>query len=191
MNREQINIVLSAHLKWLRGEIGGQKADLRSANLYGADLGSANLRSADLRSADLRSANLGSANLRSADLRSANLYGAVMPAHQVLPEEGEFSAYKMVRGGVVLTLLVPEYAERVTGYGQRKSRVSHATPIRATRGGKLVEGTTFLSLHDVNFKYEIGKEARVADFNPDVREVCTSGIHLYITMAEAEAEAHI
>jgi len=100
---KKIQEILKTHLKWLRDEEGGERAnlggaDLRSANLGGADLRSANLRSANLGDAnlyganlgganlgganlggaDLRSANLRSADLRSANLRSANLYGATL-----------------------------------------------------------------------------------------------------------------
>ena len=73
--------ILRKHLMWLRSENGGERADLRSANLCGADLCGANLRGADLRDADLygadlRSANLCGADLRGADLCDANLYDA-------------------------------------------------------------------------------------------------------------------
>ena len=64
---------LALHKRWLHGETGGERANLRSANLRSADLRSADLRYADLSSANLRSADLRSANLRYADLRSANL----------------------------------------------------------------------------------------------------------------------
>jgi hypothetical protein len=95
---DEIKNILEKHLRWLRGEADGSRADLRNANLRnadldganlvganlvganlgganlgGADLRSANLRGADLRGADLRSANLGDANLGDADLMSANL----------------------------------------------------------------------------------------------------------------------
>ena len=68
--------LLEKHWKWLRGEAGGEQADLSSADLRSANLRSADLRWADLRSADLRSANLRSADLRSADLSSADLRSA-------------------------------------------------------------------------------------------------------------------
>ena len=76
-----IKIVLEKHAKWLRGEDGGEcanlyGADLRGANLYDAKLRGADLRDANLRGADLRGANLYDAKLRGADLRDANLRGA-------------------------------------------------------------------------------------------------------------------
>jgi len=81
MDKEQLNSVIEKHHRWLNNEEGGERADLRSANLSSANLSSADLRYADLRSANLRYADLRSANLRyadlsSADLRSANLSSA-------------------------------------------------------------------------------------------------------------------
>ncbi len=79
--KAQLEEILKKHKAWLNGEIGGERADLRSANLRDADLRFtnlqyANLRDADLRDADLRFTNLQYANLRDADLRSANLQSA-------------------------------------------------------------------------------------------------------------------
>ena len=70
LTKEEIE-VLQRHAKWLKNEEGGEKANLR-----GADLQDANLRGADLRDADLWGANLRGANLRGADLQGANLRGA-------------------------------------------------------------------------------------------------------------------
>ena len=86
MNCEEIRIVLEKHEKWLNNELGGIRADLsgadiygldlRGANLYGANLIRADLRVAYLIKADLREANLSGANLSGADLYEANLSGA-------------------------------------------------------------------------------------------------------------------
>ena len=70
---EELQAIFSKHKAWLTDEDGGERADLRGADLRGADLSSANLRGANLSSADLSSANLRSADLSSANLRSANL----------------------------------------------------------------------------------------------------------------------
>ena len=66
-----IQEVLAKHKKWIADEEGGQRADLRDANLQGADL-----RGADLQGADLQGANLWGADLQRADLRDAYLWGA-------------------------------------------------------------------------------------------------------------------
>ena len=76
MTQCDLNTIIQLHEKWLRGEPGGKKADLRSANLRYANLHNADLRYANLSYADLRGADLRSADLRSADLRSANLHNA-------------------------------------------------------------------------------------------------------------------
>ena len=81
-----IKEILDKHKKWLLGEDGSERADLRDANLRGANLCGANLCGADLRGAnlcganlcgaDLCGANLCGADLCGADLCGANLYGA-------------------------------------------------------------------------------------------------------------------
>jgi len=64
---EELQSILELHLKWLRNEEGGSRADLRDASLSYADL----------RGADLRDANLSCADLRGADLRDADLSCAI------------------------------------------------------------------------------------------------------------------
>ena len=63
MKQEELQKILDAHKKWINGEDGGARADLR-----GADLGGANLRGANLSYANLRYADLRYADLRGADL---------------------------------------------------------------------------------------------------------------------------
>ena len=86
MNKQELSVIIDNHGKWLRGEDGGVRANLRGANLRGANLCDADLRDADLCGADLCDANLRGANLRGAnlcgadlcdaDLRDANLRGS-------------------------------------------------------------------------------------------------------------------
>jgi len=58
MDAEQLKTILEAHAAWL-AENGGERANLRWADLCRANLHGANLRWADLRGADLRRAKLG------------------------------------------------------------------------------------------------------------------------------------
>lgn len=76
MTMDKLKEVLELHRKWIYGEGGGKRADLRGADLYEADLRGANLRGADLRGADLYEADLRGADLFGADLSEANLCGA-------------------------------------------------------------------------------------------------------------------
>lgn len=76
-----IKLILEKHAKWIRGEDGGEHANLccanlSGANLYGADLRGANLCNANLYGADLRGADLCGADLYGANLRGADLCGA-------------------------------------------------------------------------------------------------------------------
>ena len=93
---EELNEILEKHEIWLRGEEGGERADLWDTDLRGFDLIDINLSGADLRNSDLGDANLmyadlkyadlkytdlsytnlSDADLRGADLRGANLMGA-------------------------------------------------------------------------------------------------------------------
>ena len=59
MDTTQLQAILDKHKAWINNEPGGERADLR-----GADLREANLREANLRGADLREANLRGADLR-------------------------------------------------------------------------------------------------------------------------------
>jgi hypothetical protein len=71
MKKEKLQQVLELHLKWLRNEKGGIRADLSGANLIDANLIDANLRGANLIGANLRGADLRGANLIDANLRGA------------------------------------------------------------------------------------------------------------------------
>jgi len=73
---DELKAVLDAHLKWLRDEEGGSRADLSGADLSEANLGEANLGRADLSGADLSEADLSEADLSEANLSRANLGGA-------------------------------------------------------------------------------------------------------------------
>lgn len=63
MTQNELDKILQSHQKWLAGEDGGSRANLRDANLRGADLRAANLRGANLQGADLQGANLRGANI--------------------------------------------------------------------------------------------------------------------------------
>ena len=76
ISAKKLQEIIKSHGRWLRNEEGGERANLRGADLGSADLSSANLRGADLSSADLGSADLSSANLRGADLSGADLSSA-------------------------------------------------------------------------------------------------------------------
>ena len=68
MTQDELKVILDNHAQWLRGQSGGQRANLQYANLQGVDLQGADLQHANLQRADLRGANLQRADLQGADL---------------------------------------------------------------------------------------------------------------------------
>ena len=76
MTQKELNVILDKHRKWLDDEVGGERANLRGADLRGASFNEADLRRASLNGADLNGADLRGAELSEADLRRASLNGA-------------------------------------------------------------------------------------------------------------------
>ena len=91
ITREELDVILERHTKWLKGQKGGRKANLKGvilkkfnltnvrlpwADLTGADLSGADLTNADLRCANFINARLVGTDLTAADLSNANLGGA-------------------------------------------------------------------------------------------------------------------
>jgi len=180
------------------------RADLTGADLYGADLTRADLTGADLTRADLTRADLAGANLTGADLyganlTGANLYGADLTGAknipnmarlrtQIVPDDGPFRGYKKLADGYVAILDVPESAQRSNATG-RKCRVSEAVVRRIYHPdhpeADVQEGR---SRHDAAFIYRVGETVRPTElFDENRWNECGSGIHLFITRAEAEA----
>ena len=166
-------------------DLGGtnlESANLRGAYLGGANLGDANLRDAYLEGANLRGANLGDANLRDATLRDANLDEKQLPPINC-PSEGEFTAFKKLKGGVIATILIPADAKRTSSVG-RKCRAEFVKVIKIE---KSVDATLEEGFDSYTGKvlYKVGEIVRPDSYDPDRRLECTNGIHFFITREEA------
>lgn len=189
--------ILDEHLLWLNGE-GGSRADLRDADLRDAYLRDANLRDADLRDADLHGANLRCANLSNADLRDAdlsdadlceasidqmmwNIYTVFYPLQ--CPESGSYIGYKKA-SGLVVELEIPADARRSSATS-RKCRASKAKVLSITDINGNPAGGQVKSDYDPNFVYAIGETVEVTDFDDNRWNECSTGIHHFITRAEA------
>ena len=199
--------ILDEHLLWLNGEGGSRAnlsdadlsdADLSCANLRNADLRCANLSDADLRGADLFGANLRGANLRNADLRNAdlcradlcgasidqmmwNIYTVFYPLQ--CPESGSYIGYKKA-SGLVVELEIPADARRSSATS-RKCRASKAKVLSITDINGNPAGGQVKSNYDPNFVYAIGETVEVTDFDDNRWNECSTGIHHFITRAEA------
>lgn len=76
ITQEKLKEILVSHSKWLRGENGGEKADLSNVDLSYINLNHTDLRGANLCGANLYRANLFGANLSGTKLCGADLCGA-------------------------------------------------------------------------------------------------------------------
>ena len=207
MKAEDLKAVLADHAKWLANPSQGRRADLTGANLTRADLTGANLtranltradltranltrayltraylNGADLNGANLTGANLTGADLTRADLTRANLTGAKLGHRAIVPPTGKFTAWKKLRMGVIAELEV--IGPRVSPYTDRKCRCVSARVV-ALHGAAPYDHAR--SIHDPDFVYRVGEIVSVPDANLDPREVCTAGIHFFLTREEAEA----
>jgi uncharacterized protein YjbI with pentapeptide repeats len=180
-------------------------ANLSWANLYVADLNEANLSEANLRGADLSGANLSWANLSGADLSEANLSGADLYGANLsgakgtdtvitnegtaffrpqCPEAGAYTAYKKAHD-LIVELEIPADALRSSATS-RKCRASKARVLSITElDGSPANVDRVSSRYDRSFIYEVGKLVVVPDFDPDRWVECSTGIHHFITRAEA------
>ena len=170
-----------------------RNADLRNADLRCADLRGANLSDADLRDADLRCANLRNADLRNADLCRADLCGASIDQMMwniytvfyplQCPESGSYIGYKKA-SGLVVELEIPADARRSSATS-RKCRASKAKVLSITDINGNPAGGQVKSNYDPNFVYAIGETVEVTDFDDNRWNECSTGIHHFITRAEA------
>ena len=165
-------------------------ADLSGADLSGADLSGADLRGADLSGADLSGADLSGADLRGADLRGAKLSKLTVAQTSILPDEGDIIGWKKAyvdsATPVIVKLLIPADAQRSNATG-RKCRASKARvlDLQDKQGNSLPPDTTAYSSHDPDFTYKKGETVHVEDFDTNWWNECTTGIHFFITRAEA------
>jgi uncharacterized protein YjbI with pentapeptide repeats len=200
MTPEQIKETLRLHAMWVRGEVGGVRADLSRANLSRADLSRANLSRADLSRAylfraDLSRAYLFGADLSGADLSGAYLFGAdlsgashdektIWPAFQICPESGSFIGYKKLQDNRIAKLQIPAKAKRVSTPIGRKCRAEFVKVLEIIdlNGNKCTEGR---STHS-GALYTVGQTFKPDSFDPNFLVECTNGVHFFITKKEAE-----
>ena len=173
-------------------------ADLRDADLFGANLRCANLRDANLRGANLSNANLRCANLSNADLSDSDLCNADLCEASIdqmmwniytvfyplqCPESGSYIGYKKA-SGLVVELEIPADARRSSATS-RKCRASKAKVLSITDINGNPAGGQVKSNYDPNFVYAIGETVEVTDFDDNRWNECSTGIHHFITRAEA------
>ena len=176
ITKEQLDNILKKHTLWVENESGGERADLRGANLSGTDLRGANLSGTDLRGVDLRGA----------DLYGANLYEAKnLNLPMACPEEGSFIGFKKCRNNFIVKLEIPSDSLRCSATG-RKCRCSKAKVISITNlDGTNANTNVVISKRDPNFIYKVGETVEVKNFDTNRWNECSTGIHFFITRQEA------
>jgi len=131
----------------------------------GADLSRADLRGADLRGADLSRA-------ENAELAFAQT--SILPA-------GSLVGWKKCRENVLVKLEIPADAKRSNAAG-RKCRAEFVRVL------EIIGADVAISQQDGDFIYRAGEIVRCSEpFDQNRWEECSSGIHFFITKAEAEA----
>ena len=134
--------------------------------------------------ADLGGADLGGAYLRGANLRGAKNADLAIAQTRILPD-GDLIGWKKCVGARIVKLRIPADAKRTHASG-RKCRAERAE-VLAIYDSSGDEMTTATSLHDRGFHYNVGQAVvPIAPFDEDMWNECASGIHFYITRAEAE-----
>ena len=173
-------------------------SDLRDSDLSGSNLSGSNLSYSNLRCSDLRDSNLRGSNLSYSDLSGSNLSGSDLSYSNLrdseydegtaffalqCPEEGEFIAWKKVKGCIV-KLLIPADAQRSSATS-RKCRASkaHVLAIYDNEGN---DQESVVSDNYVTTTYKVGEDVLPDSWDDDRWSECSHGIHFFITRREAE-----
>lgn len=168
-------------------------------DLSGLDLRNMNFTNADFRGAKLTGANLRGSNLSFADIRGANLFSANLE-HTVLegirhdketsffdmqcPIKGAFVGYKKCFNNRMVMLLIPADAKRSSATNRAcRCNKAKVLSIKSLDDRQSFEEAT--SFVDDNFVYRVGHIAEVKDYNEDRWMDSTTGIHFFLTRAEA------
>ena len=172
-----------------------------SSQLVNVLLDDCDLQNANLKNANLERASLRRANLTKVDISGARLYAAVLE-NAILddiifddktenfrihcPEQGAFVAYKKALDNLIIKLLIPSDAKRVSST-MNCCRCDKAKVLEI----KNFEGSKFFdeawSTVAENFCYKLGEWVYAENFNEDRWYDSTGGIHFWMTEEEAKA----
>ena len=126
----------------------------------------------------LTDVDLSGANLTGADLTDTILDGVEQCRKGIVLTE-PMTGYKKSNEGKIITLEIPIGA-KVFSINNKKRRTNKAKVID-------MQGETELSsICDTDFKYHVGDEIEIKDFNENYNVECGEGIHFFLTRKEAE-----
>ncbi len=160
-------------------------------SLRGVNFEQSKLISAAMRYNDMTGANIKGADMFAAVLEYAKLDDIIFDDDTKFfklycPEEGAFLGYKKCFNNRLVQLLIPADAKR-TSATMNSCRCSKAKVLTIKSFDYQEEFDEAWSLVDENFVYRKGQWVEVLDFNEDRWQDSTTGIHFWMTRAEALA----
>jgi hypothetical protein len=107
----------------------------------------------------------------------------------IVPQVGQFIAWKQCCDGVIVKLMIGKNARRscATGRKCRAEYVKVLEVIGAEVGLALFNGPYTDGLKHPRTEYHVGKIVRCDKWNEDRWQECGGGIHFYLSKQEAEA----
>ena len=106
----------------------------------------------------------------------------MLPTFQVCPEDGAFIGWKKVSDGSVIKILIPETARRTSTLVGRKCRAEFVVVLETPEANR-----AYTAIRTSSVVYSQGATVYPDSYNDDIRDVCTNGIHFFMTRLEAEA----
>lgn len=160
-------------------------------SMKGANFKNAKMVTASFRYCDMRECNIEGADLFGAVLEFANLEGIVSSEETKwfrlrCPEKGAFLGYKKCVNDRMVQLLIPADAKR-TSATLPSCRCNKAKVLTIKSFDFQENFDEAWSLVDENFIYKKGEWVEVKNFNENRWQDSTTGIHFWMSRAEAEA----
>lgn len=168
-----------------------KNACLDGCSLRGIRFVDADMRGACMRRCDMTGCNICGANLYSAVLENADLTDIISDDRtqwfrMYCPETGPILGYKKCVNDRLVQLLIPADAKR-TSSTMPSCRCNKAKVLTIKSFDDTEEYEEAWSLVDENFVYRKGQWVEVKDFNEDRWFDSTTGIHFWLTKADAIA----
>ncbi len=174
-------------------------ADLSGSSIENARLDGCSLRGVNFRNAYMKGACMRGCDMTGSDIRGANLFSAVLEKAVLTdiisdettkwfrmhcPETGPILGYKKCVNDRLVQLLIPADAKR-TSSTMPSCRCNKAKVLTIKSFDDTKEFEEAWSLVDENFVYRKGQWVEVKDFNEDRWFDSTTGIHFWLTKADA------
>ena len=169
-------------------------ADLSGSSIENARLDGCSLRGVNFRGAYMKGACMRGCDMTSCDISGADLFAAVLTDiisdedtkwfRMHCPETGPILGYKKCVNDRLVQLLIPADAKR-TSATMPSCRCNKAKVLTIKSFDDTEEFDEAWSLVDENFVYRKGQWVEVKNFNEDRWFDSTTGIHFWLTKADA------